>query len=137
MNFVLDCSITMAWLFEDQAERYTEAVLESLEKKAALVPFLWSYEVANALAAGERRKIVTASQSTRFLELLHNLQIAFQPVHDLKHEELLLSKARNFGLSSYDASYLALAMSRGLPLATRDKALLAACSKAGVEVYRP
>lgn len=137
MNFVLDCSVTMAWLFEDQVERYTEGVLKSLEGRAALVPILWSYEVANVLMVGERKKLVSASQSTRFLELLHNLNISFQPIHDAKHEEDLLSKGRSFGLSSYDASYLALAMSRGLPLATRDKALLQACSKAGVKVYRP
>jgi predicted nucleic acid-binding protein len=136
MNFVLDCSVTMAWLFEDQADRYTEAVLKTLEDQAALVPILWSYEVANVLMVGERKKIVSVSQSTRFLELLHNLNISFQPIHDVKHEEALLSKGRVFGLSSYDASYLALAMSRGLPLATRDKALLQACSKAGVKVYK-
>jgi len=126
----------MAWLFEDQAEGYTDAVLKSLEQTAALVPILWSYEVANVLMAGERRKILTASQSARFLELLHNLQISFQPIYDVKQEELLLSKARSFGLSSYDAAYLSLAMSRGIPLATRDKALLTACGEAGIEIYQ-
>jgi len=136
MNFVLDCSVTMAWLFEDQADRYSEEVLQSLEKGAALVPILWSYEVSNVLVVGERKKIITAFQSTRFLELLHNLNISFQPIHDVKYEETLLSNGRAFGLSSYDASYLALAMSRGLPLATRDRGLVQACSKAGVQIYR-
>ncbi len=127
----------MAWLFEDQADRYTEFVLGSLEDGAALVPFLWTYEVANVLAVGERRKIVTPTQSARFLELLHNLNIAFQPVQDVKYEETLLSNARVFGLSSYKASYLALAMTRGLPLATRDKGLIQACAIAGARIYRP
>jgi len=108
-----------------------------MEDAAALVPILWSYEVANVLMVGERKKLVSISQSTRFLELLHNLNISFQPVHDVKQEETLLSKGRGFGLSSYDASYLALAMSRGLPLATRDKALLKACAQSGVKVYKP
>lgn len=137
MNFVLDCSVTMAWLFEDQADRYTEAVLESMEVGAALVPVLWTYEVANVLMVGERKKIVTASQSTQFLDLLHNLNICFQPIHDVKYDETLLSNGRSFGLSAYDTAYLSLAMSRGLPLATRDKGLVQACSKAGVGVYRP
>jgi predicted nucleic acid-binding protein len=35
-------------------------------------------------------------------------------------------------LSAYDASYLELAMRRGLPLATADRALAAAASHAGV-----
>jgi len=137
MKFVLDCSVTMAWLFEDQADRYTEAILKAMADAAALVPILWSYEVSNVLMVGERKKLVSMSQSTRFLELLHNLNISFQPIHDVKQEENLLSKGRSFGLSSYDAAYLALAMSRGLPLATRDKALLQACEKSGVKVYKP
>ena len=40
--------------------------------------------------------------------------------------------AARHGLSAYDAAYLELAMRRGLPLATRDDALLAAMTKAGV-----
>jgi predicted nucleic acid-binding protein len=37
------------------------------------------------------------------------------------------------GLSAHDARYLELSPRRGLPLATQDKALLAAMAAAGVE----
>ena len=43
--------------------------------------------------------------------------------------------AAEYQLSSYDAAYLELAMRAAVPLATVDKALLKAASKAGVETY--
>lgn len=46
----------------------------------------------------------------------------------------LLALGRSQGLSSYDAEYLGLAARRGLPLATIDAKLQAACQSAGVVV---
>lgn len=48
----------------------------------------------------------------------------------------VLSRARERGLSAYGAAYLDLAARRGLPLATRDAALRAACRKAGIPGMR-
>ena len=40
--------------------------------------------------------------------------------------------AREYGLSLYDASYLELAIRKGLPLATKDTSLADAAREAGV-----
>ena len=48
-DFVLDCSITMAWCFEDESNEYTDAILEKLEISTAVVPTIWPLEVANVL----------------------------------------------------------------------------------------
>ena len=40
-------------------------------------------------------------------------------------------------VSAYDASYLELAMRRGLPLATQDELLLRAAGAAGIEILQP
>ncbi len=45
--------------------------------------------------------------------------------------------AEQHKLTAYDATYLELALRRGLPLATRDKPLAAAAQKAGVELPPP
>ncbi|MBS0655504.1 MAG: type II toxin-antitoxin system VapC family toxin [Verrucomicrobia bacterium] len=48
-HFVLDCSITMAWLFEDETTQYTETILDQLSTHTAIVPTIWPLEVANVL----------------------------------------------------------------------------------------
>jgi predicted nucleic acid-binding protein len=45
--------------------------------------------------------------------------------------------ARRYGLSSYDASYLELALRVAQPLATRDQAFYRAAQKAGVRHFKP
>ena len=63
MNFVLDASVTMAWLFEDTkpADRgYAQRVLESLKSPATRVevPVTWALEVANVIARGEAKRLI-------------------------------------------------------------------------------
>ena len=135
MNFVLDTSVTMAWLFEDEASPNTESLLDRLSTEEALVPTLWSYEVGNVLLMAERRKRITEAQGKRFANLLQSLPIR---VSDPLPNPLwgnAVVVAREYGLSVYDGTYLDLAMQQGMPLATRDKALIKAARKAGVAIY--
>ncbi len=46
-----------------------------------------------------------------------------------------MALSRIYKLSSYDAAYLELAMREGIPLATLDKNLRKAATKANVELY--
>jgi predicted nucleic acid-binding protein len=55
-TLVIDCSLTMAWYFKDEATPYTTAVRAALATERVVVPSLWSLEVANVLLMGERRK---------------------------------------------------------------------------------
>lgn len=137
MNFVLDCSVTIPWLRDDQPDPYADAVLESLKDRYAYVPVLWSYEVANALVIAQRRNVVSASQAAQFLDQIRDLNILVQTIHDLKHDQTLVALGHTYGLTAYDGAYLKLAMVRGLPLATRDEALKKACLKAGVLLFKP
>jgi len=129
---VVDCSVTMAWCFEDECDELADAVLDALADGEAWVPSLWPLEVANVLVAAERRRRLTAADSARFIELLMGLPIV---VDDRSHERAVsqvLAAARQLGISVYDASYLELAMRLGATLATRDTQLSAAAATAGV-----
>jgi predicted nucleic acid-binding protein len=44
----------------------------------------------------------------------------------------VLTLARAEGLNTYDAAYLELVMRKGLPLASKDRALAAAADRAGI-----
>ena len=48
-----------------------------------------------------------------------------------------VAKALKFGLTSYDAAYLSLALRHGCPLVTLDVELAAAARRVGVVVYPP
>jgi predicted nucleic acid-binding protein len=131
--FVLDCSITMIWCFEDESDEYSQNVLQALKQFKALVPPLWNLEVMNVLLMSEKRKILNTADSTRFMELLQSLPIYISDLNFLNSE--IITTARNNNLTSYDAIYLLLAMRSGNSVATKDKALLSACVKNGVSIF--
>jgi predicted nucleic acid-binding protein len=63
------------------------------------------------------------------------LPIATDEQHGAESRGSVLSLARGHGLSAYDATYLELALRRGLPLATLDRRLRAAAEAAGVSLH--
>lgn len=133
-RFVLDCSVTMAWCFEDEAEAYADAVLDRLGTDTALVPAIWPLEVANVLLVAERKRRVTEARSAQFLELLASLPIAVAEAPGLAWPPVVMPIGRTHGLSAYDAAYLDLAMREAVPLATLDEPLRKAAQKKGVAV---
>ena len=134
MSFVLDTSVTMAWLFEDETTRTTEAILDRLNEEDALVPTLWTYEVGNVLLMAERRNRITEAQGRRFTQLLESLPIHILDSHLKSLWNNAIVVAREHDLSVYDGTYLDLAMREGIPLATRDKALRKAAKKLGIGI---
>jgi len=134
LSFVLDTSVTMAWLFEDETTRNTEMLLDRLQTEEALVPRLWTYEVGNVLLMAERRKRITEAQGRRFIQLLESLPICISDAHLISLWNGAVVVARAHGLSVYDGTYIDLAMREGIPLATRDRALRKAARKLGLDV---
>ncbi len=124
----------MAWLFEDEATRNTEALLDRLKTEEAFVPTLWAYEVGNVLLMAQRRKRITEAQGRRFTQLLESLPISISDSHLVSLWSSAVVVARAHDLSVYDGTYLDLAMREGMPLATRDRALRRAARKLGVAV---
>jgi predicted nucleic acid-binding protein len=131
--FILDCSVTMAWCFEDEKSPFTDSVLTSLNSNEALVPVLWQLEVTNVLIGAERKNRITEANLIHFIKLINQLPINIDNTSIPMADIFLLSKMH--GLSSYDASYLYLAIIHGLPLATLDEKLKEASKKAGVLLY--
>ena len=136
-DFVVDASVAMAWCFEDEATRYTEAVLQRLAGASALVAAIWPYEVGNVLLGAERRGRISQSQSMRFLELLRSLPITVDEQGITHAWGDVLALGRAYRLTSYDAAYLELAARADLPLASQDDHLLQACRAGGVVVIAP
>ena len=135
-GFVLDCSVTMAWCFDDEATPYSDGVRDSLAGMRAVVPSIWPLEAANATIVGERRKRLDEARSRRFFVLLAALPIRLDEETGNRAFGDIAHLARTYHLSAYDAAYLELAIRRGLPLACLDGKLKTAAA-AGVVLFTP
>jgi predicted nucleic acid-binding protein len=135
--FVLDASVALAWCFHDEATSETDAIAKRLAKIGAMVPALWRLEVANALLAAERHKRCTTADTQTWLRFLSTLPIRLDDETAVRAWADTLRLARAHELSIYDASYLELALRRGLDLATLDSRLARAADAVGVARFRP
>ncbi|WP_420236485.1 type II toxin-antitoxin system VapC family toxin [Telmatobacter bradus] len=135
MSLVLDASMALAWQFARNEEAaLAERVLLALPETGAWVPAIWCAEVANALLRGERAGVLTAAQSSYFLEQLAQCRIEVDGVSPLTMQRSVVALARAQGLTTYDASYLELALRMNLRLATFDRKLRDAALTVGVKV---
>jgi len=132
--FVVDCSLAMAWLFQDEATPKTTALLNRLVSETALVPAWWSIEITNLLSIAERKGRITVRQSDAFIADLSKLGIEWDNEAPDRAFTHLLPLCRTHRLTSYDSIYLDLAMRRSLPLATLDEDLRKAARKVGVDL---
>lgn len=128
-RFVVDNSVVMTWCFQDEANPYADAILNKLAKATAVVPPIWPLEVTNVLLVAERKGRLHEADSLRFLSLLSQLPIDVDRSWPERLMKDILSMGRAHNLSSYDASYIELAMRQGLPIATLDRNLLEAASQ--------
>ena len=136
MRVALDASVALAWSFPDEGSDFAQHLFDRLGEDGALVaPFIWQFEVANALVARQRHGRLNESQATRARVLLKELPLSFA---ELSLDEVLSDVAwiaSSHGLSAYDAAYLHVALREGIPLATLDRRLRGAAEAAGCEVF--
>ena len=136
-QWIVDASLTLGWYLKDEDDRtYNLDVLAGLKTNGALVPFLWTYEVANGLVMAHRRKRLAESDIATILQSLKALPITVDapdadkvmqlPVLALKHQ-----------LTAYDTAYIELALRLKLPIATKDAAMKRAMTTCGIETVKP
>lgn len=137
-KLVLDASMALAWIFDrpSQSEReLADTALSLLNHDETLVPVLWHLEISNALLVGERRHVITEAQSMDYLSRLEKLPISTDYAASLEsRRSSVMSLAREYQLTAYDAIYLDLALRIGAVLATYDRKLLNAMILAGGQV---
>jgi len=135
-DFVIDNSVVMTWCFKDKTNQYADAILDSLEVSVGFVPSIWPLEVCNVLLVAERKKRIGEADSARFIALLTELPIIIDQEPPERMIKEIFALAREHKLSSYNASYLDLAMRKGLPIATLDKNLIAAAKRSKVPILK-
>ena len=133
-RFVLDASVAVAWLLEDEDDPVADAAMSQLATEFALVPQLWHLEVRNVLVVAERRGRVGAAGLEDGLRRLGELPIRTDTEANLG---TALALARRRRLTIYDALYLELALRADAPLATVDRVLADAAVAEGRSLVGP
>ena len=132
-GLILDASSALCWCFEDEDDSYVDELIDLVAADGAIVPTIWPLEIANALVVAERADRITIPESASFLALIQELPISIDSGAVSNVFGQTIDLARDHRLSSYDASYLELAVRTQLPLATLDVALGQAAKDLGID----
>ena len=135
MNWVLDSSLALAWALPDEFSQRADEFLDQLTPASGFwVPALWWYKVSNALLMAQQRNRIKEVDRLQAIDLLSQLPLQT----DTPNTEIvryIQELAFAHSLSAYDASYLELALRKGLGLATFDGRLKQAAEKAGLHTF--
>ena len=133
--FVLDASVTSAWLLPDAANDDTRRLYARIRRDELdpQAPNLWQWECGNLIASGVNSGRIPQTSVEGLWGVLEALRHRVE-LHELApaQHKAVLDVALETGLPVYDAAYLWLARSLRLPLATFDPAQIAAAKKSGV-----
>jgi len=70
-EWIVDASLTLGWYLKDEDDRtYNLDVLAGPKTNEALVPFLWTHDVANGLVMAHRRKRLAEADIATIIETL-------------------------------------------------------------------
>lgn len=121
MRFVIDNSVVMRWLFGDGTSSdidYAERIIGIMQKdgSVAIAPAVSPLEVGNVIVKAESRNLLAEAKSAEFLALFQDMAIEIELRSSKRALTDTLQLARRHKLSTYDASYLELALREGLPL---------------------
>jgi predicted nucleic acid-binding protein len=140
-QFVLDCSIAISWCLKDENNGYADEALMLLQANMdtveAVVPGIWSLEIANTLLVSERRQRLTATQVQTAIKTFESMAVVVDQFTAGAALYATLALGRDYTLAAYDAAYLELAIRRGLPMATSDTRLAQAARACGVFLEKP
>lgn len=129
-ELLVDASVILKWYLPD--EEFGEKALRILnrhvnEEIEILAPTILPYEVLNALMVAERMGRTDNELTRKSFRAFLKLDIRFlNPFRDYPN---VLSLARAFKTSVYDAAYLSLAMKKKTDFVTGDKRLYNSVNK--------
>ena len=132
---VIDNSALLPLFLADEADDFSQSViLRHSSGESLIAPSLCLLEFGNGILKAVRKKRLSEAEAAFAHRKCAMLPIAFRDVADVTTLPLIHSLAQRRGLTSYDASYLALALNEGAKLASLDDALKNAASAEGVEL---
>jgi predicted nucleic acid-binding protein len=136
MSFVLDASAAVALHFADECAPFVAMEEDLRNGEEAFTAPNFFQEVMEAIRRTIREGRTTSADAAAWLTVLDSYRITPVPLHPCAGSATWLI-AEQLNVSAYDAGYIAIAKARGLPLFSRDDAILKRAPKAGVQVLPP
>ncbi len=134
MPFVLDSSVALAWVLPDESNPTLDRLCDRLTDDIALVPPVWPLEIGNVLLVAVKRGRLTVKDRIRLVRELRALPVEIDGTSTERSLEETLALAQKYDLTTYDASYIELALRRDVSLATLDNRLRKACLSAKISL---
>ena len=134
MSWIADCSVAMAWCFEDEVTPRTESLLDRTRTDGLILPGHWPLEVTNVLRSAARKGRLTETQALQRAAILMSLPIQYDSLTHIVAFTSTYRLAARYKLTMYDAAYLELAIRIGASLATNDQDLAHAADQCGVDL---
>ncbi|MSO14423.1 type II toxin-antitoxin system VapC family toxin [Rickettsiales endosymbiont of Trichoplax sp. H2] len=120
-EIVIDASVIVSILFKDEESHYSKSILEfMMQGNVIIVPEIFHAEILNVIVVSERRGRINNNDIHQMLRFLSGLEIV---TISYTNKEEILYLARKYNLTSYDATYLGLAINKKTQIATLDKRL--------------
>ena len=135
VGLVLDASLAIDFVIGDTHEMArARSAISRTETEGAAVPSMWATEIANALLKRVRRRQLTDADAQLALGTLAELPISVFDNDPAYVWAKVFALARLRQVSAYDASYIELAASLRLPLATSDSGMRQAALASGISL---
>lgn len=121
---ILDSSVAAKWFFPEENSDTATKIKDDFASGiiSIAVPTLFYYELNNLLKTATKRLRLNAKNAQNVYEAFLKLSFVAYCSEDLMKKTL--KKAIEFDISSYDASYIALANHLRIPFFTADQKLL-------------
>ena len=131
---VLDASAILSSILPDEYNPKSAQLIRRCYDEGVIAPSFILLELSNALVSAAKQCRIEERDIREGIEFFTALSVRLIDLEEFTSLELITAAALYQELTTYDASYLELAISFGAKIATLDKDLIRAAKKAGIEV---
>lgn len=132
-NWVVDASVVAKLYLQEELSDVTEALFEAPGTQSFFVPDIFYCECANIFWKSVRRLSIQPAYAQSSLHGLMDL-IVF-PVSSTEFLHYTLDLALEYGITAYDASYIALSEKLRIPFTTADRKLVTKLKATGIDIH--
>ena len=122
MNYVIDCSFSCSLFLPDEKSETTRSFFINLKSSDHIfIPTLWWYESINVLNVAIKRKRLNFNEISTIIELFEKLPLETDVSYGVQYSKNIFELTQLYNLSSYDATYVELAIRTKSKLMSLDK----------------